>query len=362
MSFLAVRPERRRRLLRRRAHGLRLRGAARRQLGQHGRPVPVRGLRPAPALPHPRYHRALHRVRGPARSERERDPERVPGAALQRARRLELDDRRRAARPAEPAGGLYRRRGPAGRPGPATGGGAGQGTASVIRSEGRCIENAGTPCTASADCGASESCDTDAGTCIVDHGTCVLGENGGLCLPGTNAFCQRRRRHGHRVRHGRRRPDRPARQLPERPEPGPGGLRPGRRRATTATSRPAATAHSTLEPGTGAPLEECDDGNLADGDGCTSLCREEIVACDVNGDARIDQLDVNAVVRGARARRRASSTRATRTRTARSRRATRVRARRAVPRATAQWLRRRRRAAGSSASRRSRRSRSHAVS
>ncbi|MCP5065547.1 MAG: DUF4215 domain-containing protein [bacterium] len=52
------------------------------------------------------------------------------------------------------------------------------------------------------------------------------------------------------------------------------------------------------DPGSGLPLEDCDDGNLVDGDGCSAFCRiEPPPFCDVNVDGRIDRLDIRAIRR-----------------------------------------------------------------
>lgn len=45
------------------------------------------------------------------------------------------------------------------------------------------------------------------------------------------------------------------------------------------------------------PPEECDDGNLIDGDGCSSICRIELTGlCDTNGDGRLNVTDLNDLI------------------------------------------------------------------
>jgi cysteine-rich repeat protein len=45
------------------------------------------------------------------------------------------------------------------------------------------------------------------------------------------------------------------------------------------------------------PPEECDDGNLIDGDGCSSTCQIEPAGlCDVNGDGRVDATDLDDLI------------------------------------------------------------------
>jgi hypothetical protein len=58
-----------------------------------------------------------------------------------------------------------------------------EGGAGLFTGAGRCVEDFGTVCVASVDCGAAEYC--DGGTCHRDHGVCA---NDGACPPGS--VCQ----------------------------------------------------------------------------------------------------------------------------------------------------------------------------
>jgi cysteine-rich repeat protein len=185
---------------------------------------------------------------------------------------------------------------PFGDPSPAPGSTPGEppaeGTSSVLRSSGRCVETFAQACQESSQCGAGEFCDGETQTCARDHGACSAAAE---CPAGSNAECRAEvttlsasDADGDAIID-------PIDNCPlvsnadqaDADRDGVGDL------CDLATCGDGELAE---EPGTGLPLEGCDDGNLEPGDGCSEACRIEPPAeCDVNADLRIDQLDIDAI-------------------------------------------------------------------
>jgi cysteine-rich repeat protein len=150
--------------------------------------------------------------------------------------------------------------------------GAGSGGGTVFVADGRCIEALSAACTTSDDCETGEACGTG-GTCQRDHGTCA---SDGDCPAGVGATCES-------ALYTAAAADADADSIPDPLDNCP--------RAANASQTDAdgdgvgnacdlaTCGNSVIEVD-----EECDDGNTANGDGCSPACRTESGPCDDGSD------------------------------------------------------------------------------
>ena len=155
---------------------------------------------------------------------------------------------------------------------------------------GRCVESSQNGCSDSSQCASGEFCDADTATCARDHGTCEIDEDcpvGAICTdePVTVTASDS---DGDGIID-------PLDVCPMTPDPDQADL--DRDGVGDACDIATCGDGVAAEDPPGVALEECDDGNLLDGDGCTSLCRVEFQICDINADQSINWLDTFAIRR-----------------------------------------------------------------